>query len=338
MRWQQYAANGRACALALALACLNGVASDVAAAAAPAIATPEIFAPGVISGPAHDSAPAFSADGNTVHFARSNAAQSTIFVAHRAGNSWSRPQIASFSGQWNDMEPALAPDGSYLVFVSNRPAVADGKPIEGSFNGVTQKGGNLWRVDLHGHGWGAPWRLPDAVNPNTTTFAPSIAADGSVWFMATDPKTSKFRLYRSQYRNGSFEPAQPLPFSDGSSTDVDPAIAPDESFVVFGSGRAPARGMDLFIAFKDGDRWGEPIHLGDVVNSSGSDAEARLSPDRRTLYFSSERTLPVRFPRSRAQAEADSARMLSWDNGNYNVWSVSLASWLESHVRTPAQK
>ena len=313
--------------------CLGlGMATEgIASGAVPLVAPPQVFAPGVISGPAHDSAPAFTPDGDSVFFSRSNPQQSTIFVSRRVAGRWSTPRIAPFSGEWNDMEPAMAPDGSYLVFVSNRPATAGAKPIEGQFNGAAHKGGNLWRVDRRGQGWRAPVRLPDAINTNTTTFAPSVASDGSLWFMTTDAKTLKFRLYRSQYRNGMFEAAQPLPFSDGTATDVDPAVAPDESFVVFGSGRMPKRSIDLFIAFRDNGRWGEPIHLGDVVNSPGSDAEARLDPDRRTLYFSSERTLPVAFPRSRAQANADSARMQAWDNGNYNIWSVSLTPWLDAH-------
>ena len=108
---------------------------------------PTIFAPGIISGPAHDSAPAFAPDGKTVYFTRSNAAQSTIFVSHCDAGNWQDPTIAPFSGEWNDMEPAFAPDGSYLVFVSNRPTTAGGGPIQGRFNGTVQKGGNLWRVD-----------------------------------------------------------------------------------------------------------------------------------------------------------------------------------------------
>jgi Tol biopolymer transport system component len=321
----------------LVLACVHAFGARATTEAA---APPEIFAPGVISGPAHDSAPAFTADGDTVYFSRSNPVQSTILVSHRMashGNeSWSTPQAASFSGEWNDMEPALAPDGSCLVFVSNRPARAGEKPVEARYGGDAQKGGNFWRVDRKEAGWGTPRRLPDAINANTTTFAPAIAADGSVWFMTTDPKTAKFRLYRSQFHDGAFEPARPLPFSDGTSTDVDPVVAPDESFVVFGSARIPKRGIDLFITFHDGGRWGEPIHLGNVVNSIGSDAEPRLGPDRRMLYFSSERTVPVMFPRSRAQATADVARMQAWDNGNYNIWRVSLAPWLDAHAHDMA--
>ena len=32
------------------------------------------------------------------------------------------------------------------------------------------------------------------------------------------------------------------------------------------------------------------------------------------------------------QARKDDARLLSWDNGNYNIWSVPLATWLDAHA------
>lgn len=306
------------------------LASFVTLAGTPAnVVEPQVFAPGVISGPLHDSAPAFLPDGNTVYFSRSNGEQSTILVSHRRGADWSAPVVAPFSGQWNDLEPALAPDGSSMVFVSNRPAQPGGAPLLGTYQGRLQSGGNLWRMLRQGDSWGAPTRLPDTINSSTATFAPSIAADGSVYFMHPRPDTGKFRLFRSQYRNGTWEGSQPLPFSDGSVGDVDPAVAPDESFMVFGSGRMPGRGMDLFIVFRDHNEWGKPIWLGAVVNSPGSDAEARLGVDHRTLYFSSERTVPVHSPRAPEQARIDTARQRAWDNGKYNIWSISLAPWLD---------
>jgi len=42
------------------------------------------------------------------------------------------------------------------------------------------------------------------------------------------------------------------------------------------------------------------------------DNEPHLSPDHRTLYFSSDRMLPVHFPRTPAQAQADLERINSW--------------------------
>jgi Tol biopolymer transport system component len=289
-------------------------------------AAPAVFAPGVISGPQHDSAPAFTPDGHTVFFSRSSDGKhSTVLVSHFESGHWSSPATAPFSGQWSDMEPSMSPDGRFLVFISNRPKTAGGKPLDGFFMGrcVPEGGGNLWIVRREGNGWAAPVRLPDSLNRSDSTFAPSVTADGTLYFMHPGDDLKHFRLFRAAYVNGAYQEPQPLPFSDGNVTDVDPAVAPDESFVVFGSGRAPARQIDLFIAFRDGGHWGTPIHLGDVVNSAGSDAEARLSPDHRTLYFASDRLTgaPPGSPRA------------DWDNGKYNIWQVSLTPWLEAHTK-----
>lgn len=294
---------------------------------------PTIFAPGILSGPAHDSAPAFTPSGDVVYFGRSNPQQSTILVSERrADGFWSEPHIAPFSGIWNDMEPAMSPDGRFLVFISNRPDREDGPKVEGFYNGSKQNGGRLWRVDRLNHGWSTPTLLPTSVNTSASIYAPSVAADGSLYFMTPDAGSGKFRLFRAQSHDGTYLSAQPLPFSDGTATDVDPAVAPDESFLVFGSGRIANRGIDLFIVFRDGQYWGEPIHLGDDINTSKSDAEPRLAADGQTLYFSSERVVPVQFPRTPEQAQADVARMQSWDNGNYNIWQVPL-SRLMTRVR-----
>lgn len=315
----------RVAAAAAALAALPASAADTAE-----VAAPTVFAPGVVSGPAHDSAPTFTPDGATLYFQRSSKEGATILETHREGEGWSTPRVAPFSGTWSDLEPSLSPDGRFLVFISNRPARPGGAPLDGDYNGqhIAGGGGNLWRVDREGDGWGTPWRLPDAVNASASIFATSVAADGSVYFMHPAGAAGKFRLYRSQYRDGNYLPPEPLPFGDDSANDVDPAVAPDESFMVFGSGRAPADGMDLFIVLREGGRWGTPRHMGTVVNAPGSDAEPRLGPDGCTLYFSSERTVPIRYPRDPADAARDLARIQAWDNGQYNVWRTSLAPWV----------
>lgn len=299
------------------------VAAPIALTAARAADTVKLFAPDVISGPAHDSAPAFAGSGREVWFSRSDGKHSTILESHLEGSRWSAPHPASFSGHWSDMEPAMSPDGRFMVFVSNRPADGVGAPLDGHFMGKSFPGGggNLWRVERTADGWSAPVRLPDTINSDSSTFAPSVAADGSLWFMHPVDGGRHFRLYRAAWRDHHFEAPRPLPFSDGTATDVDPAVAPDESFVVFGSSRPPARDIDLFIAFRHGTTWGTPQHLGDVVNSAGSDAEARLSPDAHTLYFSSDR-------RSTAPANRDEA----WNNGKYNIWRFDISGVLDAHA------
>jgi hypothetical protein len=48
---------------------------------------PEIFSPGVISGPANDGSPTFAPDGNTVYFTRSTAAWGVILESHKSQGS-----------------------------------------------------------------------------------------------------------------------------------------------------------------------------------------------------------------------------------------------------------
>ena len=70
-----------------------------------ALGAPHVFEPGVVSGPANDSSPTFSSDGNTLLFARS-----TIGIAIRSNRiggtgGGRKPTLASFSGTWNDWSP-----------------------------------------------------------------------------------------------------------------------------------------------------------------------------------------------------------------------------------------
>jgi Tol biopolymer transport system component len=307
------------------LATLVAAASNVglAAAALPTLDAPQIFAPGIISGTANDGSPTFSPDGNTLLFTRNGASGGIILQSDRTNGTWSQPRIASFSGTWNDWAPEFSPDGRYLVYVSIRPPTA----APGA-----KRAANLWRVDRAGDGWGTPVHLPEAVNFGQSIWKPSIVADGSIYFVAIDPQGNK-RLYCARFKNGAFETAQPLSFSDGKTGDVDPEVAPDESFMVFAAdGRVTGDPKDhLFIDFRKDGAWGTPQpirYAGDDVNGYSADNEPHFSHDLRTLYFSSDRWIPVHYPRTAAQAQADLTRIESWDNSNSNAWTLPLAPLL----------
>jgi hypothetical protein len=162
-----------------------------------------------------------------------------------------------------------------------------------------------------------------------------VTRDGSLYFMKPGAD-GRFQIFRAQADGAGFKPAQRAPFNEAGAASVDPAVAADESFIVFSSNRKPARGMNLFVALRQGTGWGCAMPLGDAVGSAVSDAEARLSPDGRTLYFASDRTVGVTFPTTPQQAAAALKRMQDWDNGNYNIWRVDLASWLAHRDRAQA--
>lgn len=315
----------------IALACLAALGGHVPTAEASG-RDPEIFAPGVISGPGNDDCPAFTPDGDTVYFDNG----SMILMSHRAQGIWSKPQIAPFSGTWRDHDPAIAPDGSYLIYASNQSIDGGAAALDVTIDGKLHagSGNNLWRVDRKGNGWSKPTHLSIAVNANARTYAPSIAADGSLYFTSRDERGAS-HIYRSLYREGAYQKAEQLVLGDAGAEAQDSAIAPDQSFIVFSTNAPNKSGLnDFYIAFREGDHWATPIDLGDTINSKAGKWNqwgAHLSPDHRTLYYTSDRSLPQSYPRSPAQAQEALVRALSWDNGGYHVWSTSLAPWLDAH-------
>lgn len=258
------------------------------------------FAPEVISGPLGVDCLSFTPDGNTAVLDEEGKSQSTIAISDRTAGRWSTPHTAMFSGHWVDHDPAIAPDGSYLIFTSNRPDVAGGQAF---------RGGHLWRVDRAGSGWSAATRLPDVVNFGEHVYAPSIAANGDLFFQSRDNPSHDFKLYRSAWHDGRYLRPEQLQLGPAGRHELDPAIAPDESFIVFDANYAGIGEPDhLYIAFAQRNRWSHPIDLGaalDRYQPWGS----HLGPDGHTLYFTSNGPT---------------------GSGKNQIWSVDLAPWLRT--------
>ena len=289
--------------------------------------TPQLFAPGTVSGGANDGAPTFSPDGRTLFFDRTNSQWTGILASRRAGATWSKPELAPFSGTHTDQQPSFSPDGSYLLFVSSRLA-ADGS------GGAS----HIYRVDRTRGGWSAPVELPRQVNISKRVFKPSVAANGDVYFMADVEAgvggAPKWRLYRARAMAGGmgFSPAEPLSFSRIGDGDVDPYVAPDQSFLIFSSntrGDLKDGHEHLFVVTREGDGW-SPVramrYTGD--DWGADDGEAQVGPDCRSLYFTSSRVMPIAKPRTRENSIEALRRMEVWDNSNANAWSLPLARYL----------
>ena len=311
--------------LVLASALLT-VASETASAPRSGPPRPEVFAPGQISGPADVDSATFTPDGETVVFDRSLEGGSTIMISHRRHGVWSRSVVAPFSGTWSDKDPAMAPDGSFLVFGSNRPPAAGGKPLDMvGADGAPHpgRGDQLWRVDRKAGGWGEPQRLPDVVNDGARLYSPSVAADGSVYFQKPVAGSRTYRLFRSQYRDGRYQAPTPVSIGPEGADERDPAIAPDESFIVYSANYAAEGAPDrLHIAFRLGDHWSPPADLGDAVNHDGAEGP-HLGPDR-AVYFDSG---------APAQIGPTGQARPAWDHGNSHIWRLSLAPWLDRAPR-----
>lgn len=315
------------------------LAAGEAGATPQALPAPQVFSPGVISGPSNDGAPTISPDGRVLLFERAYARWAVIFESRLADGEWTTPVVASFSGPSSDQQPSFSPDGAYVVYASART-----RPSR-SGNDAREVFTHLWRADRVGSGWGRPIPLPDTVNISDRVYKPSIANNGDLYFMAATeirPDGPAWRLYRAARRGDGYAPAEALSFSDGTYPDVDPWIAPDQSFLIFSSrGRRNAadRSERLYLVTREGTGWGPVTPLRYEGDDWGADdGEAQVSPDGATLFFTSGRSAPFDRTWSRQDMMRDVALKEAWDNSNSNVWTLPLVGLLEANgigIRPP---
>src|SRR5579862_369958 len=77
--------------LCFSLSVLASLVTLPALAESPGSGPPELFAPGIVSGPANDGSPTFTRDGHTLLFTRSGAGAGTILESHQSNKQWTAP-------------------------------------------------------------------------------------------------------------------------------------------------------------------------------------------------------------------------------------------------------
>ncbi len=101
-------------------------------------------------------------------------------------------------------------------------------------------------------------------------------------------KEQKMRIYVSKKSGGTWTEPTPLPFNSNEFDDMHPAISIDGDKLFFASNRPGGLGgMDIYVSYKVGESWSEPVNLGAGVNTAGNDAFPFIHADN-TLYFASD--------------------------------------------------
>lgn len=250
---------------------------------------PVLFAPGVITTGDDEAHPVFTAGGDTVYFIKNTPTFGhwTVLVSHFANGGWSTPEVAPFSGEYNDADVAFSPDQRSLFFVSNRPSEPGRAPREDT---------DIWAMRRTATGWGEPEHLAALASSGYEWF-PTVTSNGTVYFGSERREgnhgpAGTSDLWRSRLVNGHYtEPENLGDVINTAGQDIEGYIAPDESFLIFSSnGRPDTRGSyDLYISYQRDGKWSEPRNLGDSINSDGWEFGAKLSPDGKYLFFTSNR-------------------------------------------------
>ncbi|HJU40558.1 MAG TPA: hypothetical protein VJ724_13360 [Tahibacter sp.] len=280
------------------------------------LAKPEIFGAGTFSTGHDDAHPTFAADGNTAYFVRSSPdfRYWTLLETSFANGRWSTPQVAPFSGQYNDADVFFTRDGEAMYVISNRPV-----------NGRTHADTDIWMRRRDGDGWGEFSRV-DALASDGDEYFPTLTDAGTIYFGSERPGgKGKCDLWRAQPQGDAFGAPENLAALNTPGNDIEAYVAPDESWLIFSSdGRPDTHGAyDLYVSFRCDGAWSEPRNL-DVVNSAGWEFGARVAPDGKTLFFTSNRSTFGEPAGRRLDAAALDARLDAPGNGLRDIWRIDL--------------
>jgi Tol biopolymer transport system component len=284
-----------------------------------------------------ETSAAVSPDGNTLYFMRSDFAEKddTILVSHRHGDSWSTPEVASFSGQWHDSEPTLSPNGKRLYFVSNRPPRDGDVPVMAQMSGQSFAGTHLWYVEQQKDGhWGKPMHVDGALNDGAMIYNPSVALNGDIYFSAHRNDSGKaYQIYVARHTANGFATPERVELGDVDHNRMDPCVDPDQRFIIYAGNEGDSLGSaDLYIAFRAADgRWGKPIHLPGDVNSTALENAPSLGRHFGELYVSSARERTVPFPKPQDDIASLQRRLQEPLNGSRNLWLFDISDVLKAN-------
>ncbi len=249
---------------------------------APPGLSPRIFAPGIVSTERTELNSVFAPDGKEFYFTiRGALGRWTIMVMAIENGRWSRPRPASFSGRWSDVDPFITADGRRLYFCSNRPL---------SGQGDKGKDFDIWMSDRTAQGWSAPANVGAPVNSPADEFYPSLSKNGTIYFQSRRPGgPGSPDIWRARPVAGGFADAQCLPPPVNSAGfEGDTLVAPDESYLIVSTSRAPQTGQaDLFLSLRGPNgTWTPLVKIGFDVSSPRSGENCQmLSPDGRYLFL-----------------------------------------------------
>ena len=198
---------------------------------------------------------------------------------------WTKPRIAPFS-KYAPYNFTVGPDDQTLYFTTLK------SPNKTTHMFLEQA--NIWAVKLEMDGWTEPVMLGRSINTEQYyENYPSVTNDGTVYYMSRrEIGAGRTDVWRSRNLDGVYGEAENLgDFTNTEGSDIDPFVAPDESFLIVCQEKKEGFGeFDLYVYFQREDKsWTEAINLGEGVNSAGFEARPYVTPDGKYLFFTSNR-------------------------------------------------
>ncbi len=250
--------------------------------------------------------------------------QTIVYCKKSINGTWSKPEIAPFAGKYSDLEPAFSADGKKLYFASNRPK-----------QGTMPKDFDIWVVNKENGHWGEPQNLGDIINTPEDEFYPAIARNGNLYFTAAyKTAVGKEDIFVSKFEQGKYSQPVPLDTAVNSKTyEFNAFVSPDEDYIIFTSyGRKDDMGRgDLYMSIKDASGKWLPAQNLSMLNSNRLDYCPFVSPDKKILFFTSERiNIPNTYISSPVKIDDLLETYTSPQNGAGDIYWVSFEKIMET--------
>jgi DNA-binding beta-propeller fold protein YncE len=286
--------------------------------------TPSIFQKNIISTGLYERDMAIDPVGKELYFTvtLANGSIMQIVSCKIKNGKLSKPAVVNFSGTYNDLEPAFSPDGKRLYFCSNRPVMPHSDKT---------KDYDIWYVERLGNTWSHPVNAGASINTEKDEFYPSLTKTGKLYFTRENDKGDE-DIFFSQQTNSVYTNAVSAGEAINSANgEFNAFVSPDEDFIIFTSLRKGDSGRgDLYISFKDNSgNWKPAKNMGPFFNSRRIDYCPYVSPDKKNLFFTSERINFKFQPQQKMSYMKLHSLNNSPGNGNGDIYIMSWESALK---------
>ena len=248
-------------------------------------AAPKVFAPDWVSNPdVYEYGSVFSADGLEFFYGVNVGKRAEIRTLRWEGDAWSKPEVLVAAERFSFGDPFLSPDEQRLYFISNRPLTEEES---------TPKDYDIWYLQRQPEGWSEPINLGPPINSNSDEYYISFTSSGRIYFASNrsgGEDKRNFDLYAADPEQDRFKTPFALPGDVNTPRyEADAYVAPDESFVIFGSNRRSGKGQgDLYISLRDEDgNWSDAKPLGSGINTEGHELCPFVTTDGRFFFYTS---------------------------------------------------
>lgn len=242
---------------------------------------------------------------------------SSIVHFQKIGKKW-KSDIASFSGNYSDLEPTFSPDGNTLYFVSNRPLQKDSAIIDF----------DIWKVEKINGGWSEPKNLGAPLNTEANEFYPAITTNGNLYYTASyKDGRGKEDIWMSEFINGKY--TTPTVLSDAINStlyEFNAFVSPADDYIIFTScGRADdLGGCDLYMSKKDANgNWTAAKNLGNTINSTALDYCPFVSFNKKQFYFTSNRSDIQKHYKNKLNLNTFLEEIGQLQNGKGNIYWIN---------------